>query len=119
MAFKITRGLVLRTTKSLKVAGQSIAAGTRVKAMAPGEEKGTIKVKVKDTRYPKIAGEPLITRLENVVEVQRGRPAAPEVKGKAAAPKGKAVKTKASAKGKTAAAPAADVAPLPAAEPQA
>ena len=91
MAFKIKRGLVLRTNKALKVKGVSIATGTRVKAMST-IDKDTLKVKVKDARYPKLAGEHMTMRYDNVTKVERGRPeavVAPKATKKAPAKKAK------------------------------
>lgn len=73
MGFKIKRGMVLRTTRALKVKGQSIATGTRVKAMAE-VDKSTLKVKVKDSNYPKLTGEHAVVSYEAVTKVDRGRP---------------------------------------------
>lgn len=75
MAFKGTRGLVLRTTRPMTVKGQSLAKGTRVKFMAPVEgKKDQLKVKVQDSRYPKIRGEHTVVSYSAVTKVGRGRP---------------------------------------------
>lgn len=71
--FKGHRGLVLRTTRPMKVNGQSIATGTRVKYMA-AVDKNSLKVKVQDKTYPKLRGEHATIAYSAVAKVDRGRP---------------------------------------------
>lgn len=118
MAFKIKRGLVLRTTKPIKVKGQSLATGTRVKAMST-VDKNTLKVKVKDSNYPKLAGEHAVVSYDVVAKVGRGRPseeASTKPVAKKAAKKGSGKASKPAAKRAAKTAPVATAAPTPVAE---
>ena len=75
MAFKVARGLVLRTTTALKVGHDRIVAGTRVKAIL-GVNRTMLKVKIQDPRYPQLRGEWLTTSFENVMKAGRSWPRA-------------------------------------------
>lgn len=103
MAFKGKRGLVLRTSKSIRVGKASVAKGTRVKFMAP-VDKNTLKVKVQDKAYPKLRGEHVEIPYSSVEKVGRGRPAGDEVASKATTRKPAAKKSARKAPAKKAAA---------------
>lgn len=120
MAFKIKRGLVLRTTRAMKIDGQSVAKGTRVKAMRT-VDKDTLQVKVKDSAYPKLAGTHTTLKYSDVAKVERGRPASEEdAAPKAAAKKAPAKKAAKKTTAKKTAAKKAPTAPAaPATEPAA
>lgn len=83
MAFRGNRGLVLNTNRPIKVKGQSVAKGTRVKFMSVVDN-GTIKVKIQDKAYPKLRGEHTVLKNADVTKVERGRPAQVEGKAKTA-----------------------------------
>lgn len=75
MAFRIKRGMVLRTTGAVKAGKKSLPKGTRVKAMIKLEG-GGLRVKIKDDTLPKtFQGMHIDTDFDHVQRVPRGRPA--------------------------------------------
>lgn len=73
MAFRIKRGMVLRTTIPVQCGRTKLKAGTRVKAMAKVDA-NHLKVKIKDPGYPKLDGEHTTVQFDRVERVARGRP---------------------------------------------